>query len=130
MPSADKSLAILRLERKILRAICREGTESSVPANFVAQSRTSTIAGLLSHNWQDAEHRVVFDALVRLPGRDAAELRSQLPAQTTRMGFPDVEWETYFAGAPPHDANSAGDERHELETLIAKLRSASAEIAS
>jgi hypothetical protein len=42
---------------------------------------------------------VVFEALGRL--RDASaltpsELREQLPAQATRMGFPDVSWDNYF----------------------------------
>jgi hypothetical protein len=52
---------------------------------------------LSGHIWQDAEHGVVFEAIQRLCSSDPQLLREQLPAQTTRMGFPDVSWENYFA---------------------------------
>jgi hypothetical protein len=124
MPAADKSPAIIELERNILHALCRESAELDT------QSRASAVSELLSHNWQDPEHRVVFDALTRLPGRDAAELQRQLPAQATRMGFPDVPWETYFAGGRPDHTKRANEHRTDLETLIAQLRTASAETCS
>ena len=130
MPAADKSLAIVQLERKVLRALCREQVGDSAHDGLDAQSRTGAISSLLSHNWQDAEHRVVFDALARLPGRDAAELRRQLPAQATRMGFPEVQWETYFAGGTPDDVASADEHRRELEMTIRQLREISSEAAS
>jgi len=52
---------------------------------------------LSNHVWQDAEHRVVFEAIQRLSSSDPKLLREQLPAQATRMGFPDVSWDNYFA---------------------------------
>lgn len=130
MPAADKSLVITELERRFLRALCREGADSCAHAGLDDQSRAGAVSGLLSHNWQDAEHRIVFEALARLPGRDAAELRRQLPAQATRMGFPDIQWETYFAGGTPDDATSAEERRRELESIIRQLREASSEAAS
>ncbi|MFZ0883394.1 MAG: hypothetical protein WAN14_08350 [Candidatus Acidiferrales bacterium] len=130
MPAADKSLAIFELERKILRALCREHANSSAPADLDAQSRASAVAELSSHKWQDAEHRIVFEALARLPGRDAAQVRGQLPAQATRMGFPDVQWEAYFASETPDAARSAGEFRRELEMMIRQLREVSSETAS
>jgi hypothetical protein len=130
MPAADKSLAISELERKILRALCRQGADSSARADLDAQSRTNAISSLLSYSWQDAEHRIIFEALARLPGPDAAELRRQLPAQATRMGFPEVQWETYFAGGTPDDAKSAEEHRRELEMIIRQLREMSSEAAS
>jgi hypothetical protein len=45
----------------------------------------------------------VFEAIQRLSSSDPKLLREQLPAQTTRMGFPDVSWENYFSPAPPHE---------------------------
>jgi hypothetical protein len=42
---------------------------------------------------------VVFEAIQRLSSSDPKLLREQLPAQTTRMGFPDVNWENYFLPA-------------------------------
>jgi hypothetical protein len=60
---------------------------------------------LSSHVWQDAEHRVVFEAIQRLSSSDPQLLREQLPAQTTRMGFPDVNWENYFIPAGKTDGD-------------------------
>jgi hypothetical protein len=130
MAAADKSPAIIELERKILRALCREGADTSAGAELDTQSRASAVSELLSHNWQHPEHRVVFDALTRLPGRDTAELQRQLPAQATRMGFPDVPWERYFAGGRADHTKRANKHRTDLETLIAQLRAASAETCS
>ena len=78
------------------------------------------LAQLRPHRWQDSEHRVVFEALTALPDRDATELREQLPAQATRMGFPDVNWENYFASAA---ADSA------IETLVAELLATSRKLS-
>jgi hypothetical protein len=130
MPDSDKSLSIFALERTILRALCRHGVHSPARADLDAESQASSVSGLLSHNWQDPEHRIVFEALARLPGRDVAELQRQLPAQATRMGFPDVCWETYFAARAPRDAQSADARRADLETLIAQLLAAAAESSS
>lgn len=127
MPASDKSLSIFALERTILRALCRRGVQSSTRAHPDIESHASAVSGLLSHNWQDPEHRIVFEALARLPGRDVAELQRQLPAQATRMGFPDVCWETYFAARATRDAQPADERRADLETLIAKLLAAAAE---
>ena len=98
----------LDLESRILRALC--SNPSSGTDNPAA--RAIILTQLHPHRWQDSEHRVVFEALTALPGRDATELREQLPAQATRMGFPDVNWENYFAWAA---ADSA------IETLVAEL---------
>ena len=105
-------MPVLDLESRILRALCSAPTAFG-SSNAVHESeRAAILATLHSHRWQDPEHRVVFEALTRLPGRQAAELREQLPAQATRMGFPDVNWQKYFTAAP---ADSA------LETLVAEL---------
>ena len=52
---------------------------------------------LHSHRWQDPEHRIVYEALAGVRVFDILSLREQLPAQATRMGFPDVDWTLYFA---------------------------------
>ena len=130
MPASDKPSSIFALERTILRALCRDGLDGAAQADRDAHSRAVAVSELLSHNWQDAEHRVVFEALARLAGRDAAELRRQLPAQATRMGFPDVCWETYFAGSTPQEAQTADDLGLDLKQLMAKLRTAQTERSS
>ncbi|MFY9801849.1 MAG: hypothetical protein WA211_00480 [Candidatus Acidiferrales bacterium] len=130
MPAADKSPAIIELEREILRQLCSAHGISSRPADTAA-SRAKTIADLSTYAWHDAEHRVVFEALVRLPGRDATELQRQLPAQATRMGFPDVQWEAYLdRGATSRGDRSAEKAATNLASLVASLRAASREAAS
>jgi hypothetical protein len=79
---------VLGLECDILRAICA--------SSYLAAERGRLLKELTSHTWRDAEHRVVYEALLRTLSRDTDALRSELPATTTRMGFPDVDWTEYF----------------------------------
>jgi hypothetical protein len=119
--------SLLALESRILRALCSDPPPSiSAPTDDAAAvaapratnaapltaARTAILAKLHAHPWQDPEHRVVFEALTLLPRRHATELREQLPAQATRMGFPDVNWQKYFT-APADDPA--------VETLVAQL---------
>jgi len=92
------------LESRVLRALCN--------APHDASTRAAVLAKLRAHQWQDPEHRVVFEALTLCPGRHSAQLREQLPAQATRMGFPDVNWDHYFV---------ASDDIVTIETLVAQL---------
>jgi hypothetical protein len=125
MSAADKSPSIIELEREVLRLLCdpREPT--------AAKAREQAVLGLQGHSWQDAEHRIVFEALAKLPGRDDSELRRQLPAQATRMGFPDVHWATYFASdGSSRSIDGPEQNSSSLAALIARLRAASRETAS
>lgn len=79
------------LERQILQQLCAGAISSSDVIEIKSR--------LAAYAWRDSDHRVVFEALCRL--RDVGELtpsdlREQLPAQATRMGFPDVNWNNYF----------------------------------
>jgi hypothetical protein len=96
---------VLDLERDTLCALCIRAS---------ANARRETVMRELSnHVWQDAEHRVVFEAIQRLSSSDPKLLQEQLPAQATRMGFPDVDWENYFK--PADEAESDFDALvHEL----------------
>jgi hypothetical protein len=133
MPTETNPHSPLDLESKILRALCSgfdfvaahfsapSATNPSPRANDPAAltaKRATILAQLRAHHWQDPEHRVVFEALTLLPGRQASDLREQLPAQATRMGFPDVNWQNYFA-APGDDSA--------IETLVAQLLATSRE---
>jgi hypothetical protein len=91
MSQQNPANRVLELERDTLCALC-------IPASANAR-RETVMRELSSHVWQDAEHRVVFEAIQRLSSSDPKLLREQLPAQTTRMGFPDVKWENYFMPA-------------------------------
>jgi hypothetical protein len=105
----SRTTRVLALELKVLRALC---------ANPSAEgSRKMVIRELSIRTWENAEHRIVFEAITRLGGRDPQRLREDLPAQATRMGFPDVDWGAYLVpeGAPPTD----------LEALVRDLTAAS-----
>ena len=77
------------LELEVLRAFCTLAVAGI--------ELRSAMVSLERHAWRDPEHRIVYDALRRIhPGRPAA-LREELPGMATRMGFPDVDWQRYFA---------------------------------
>jgi hypothetical protein len=120
MPTETNPRSQLDLESRILRALCNDPCNDpppfASPPTADAAARASILAKLRTHRWQNPEHRVVFEALTLLPGRQAKELREQLPAQATRMGFPDVNWDQYFAANADHIA---------LEAFVAELLAAS-----
>jgi hypothetical protein len=98
--------SILELERRILIALCH-GAEP--PAQW------ERLAGQLDeYRWLDSDHKVVYDALRAVKSRDPKTRRDELPAQVTRMGFPDVDWKRYFE--PDQEAAS------DLEGLIRRLK--------
>jgi hypothetical protein len=79
---------ILELEHNILRALCNGRV---TPAVWDGVARE-----LANHRWRAPEHQVVYQALGRIRHDDPETVRDQLPAQTTRMGFPEVDWTGYF----------------------------------
>lgn len=130
MPTSDKSLRVSELELEILRKLCDPHATAAAEQQTYARAHHRILSEVQAHKWQDAEHRIVFEAMARLPGRNADELRRQLPAQATRMGFPDVQWETYFTGDLANKAGRADPVSRTLEALIAQLRALSPETAS
>jgi len=79
---------IRQLERRFLRGLCSLATVDEARA----------YCSKLSHyEWLDPEHRIVFDAICRLRATSGQSWQMELPALTTRMGFPEVEWDDYFA---------------------------------
>jgi hypothetical protein len=109
---------LLDLESRILRALCTDPLTSDSLGTRHSFTRAAILAKLHSHRWQHPEHRVVFEALTLLEGRQSTELRGQLPAQATRMGFPDVNWDEYFTESAENES---------AETLVAELLAASRE---
>lgn len=96
MPSPPHA-AVADLERELLRALCVPGARAS--------ARIAVVSEMAGYSWRDHENRVVFDAIRRLRGRELEDLRASLPAVATRMGFPDVNWDTFFVP----DTNSRSD---------------------
>jgi hypothetical protein len=75
-------------------------------------------AKLIRYAWKEQDNRVVFDCLKRLTSAKnimPSQLREQLPAQATRMGFPDVKWENYI-GQERADQETADQETADQET--------------
>jgi hypothetical protein len=106
-PSREK---IVELEHAILCALCGIGSASNRWDELKAE--------FSGYAWQKPEHTVVYEALRRIRARDQLTWREQLPAQATRMGFPDVDWAEYFTAEeqPPQTVN--------LNTLIGELKAA------
>jgi|HubBroStandDraft_6_1064221.scaffolds.fasta_scaffold16772_5 hypothetical protein len=107
MSTEPNPRSLLDLESNILRALCTEPPVFDPLDTHRSSTRAAILANLHGHRWQHPEHRVVFEALTLLQGRNAAELREQLPAQATRMGFPDVNWDHYFAASTDNAAIEA-----------------------
>jgi hypothetical protein len=100
--------AIVRAERLLLRALSTRllnGTEWSAIDRKLA-----------GYSWREADHAVVYEAIVRARSRDPEHWREQLAAQTTRMGFPDLDWESLLAPPPIGMSEPSLDELiHRLE---------------
>lgn len=79
---------VSELEREILRVLCRSDCAARDWSNLTGQ--------LTGYSWQEPDHQVVFDALRGIRSPDAKTRRDQLPAQATRMGFPDIDWSLYL----------------------------------
>jgi hypothetical protein len=106
VPGNRPSGKICALELAILRALC---AIPNVHRKWAALARQ-----LADHRWQEPDHAVVYEALRRVRGRYSMTWRNQLPAQATRMGFPDIDWPNYLE----FEGNSSA----ELEHLVRQLR--------
>lgn len=92
---------ILDLERAALRAMC-SGAAASADARSretrkpLSEALRDAMSDLADYSWRSTEHAVVFKAIAKLQRTGDANVAEQLPAQATRMGFPDVEWNLYL----------------------------------
>jgi hypothetical protein len=87
--SRDSSVRRTDLERELLRQLCR--------ATLGRRARSRIARELREYEWQDIEHGLVYAAIERLGSLHPKMLAAQLPAEATRMGFPDVDWKEYFS---------------------------------
>jgi hypothetical protein len=95
-PNQREACDIASIERQALSAIC---CGSLPPAEALR-----LVGKLLHYHWQEPEHATVFAAIRRVITRARAQWREELPAEATRMGFPDVEWTHYFAAGARDDS--------------------------
>jgi hypothetical protein len=103
---------VIESERELLRCLWQTGGIADAPSD--------TLHTLRQYSWVDADHRIVFQALLRLGDASAKSLREQLPAEATRMGFPDIDWNVYWATSINESARNKPLAERILE-LVAEL---------
>jgi hypothetical protein len=108
MPEDHPFETLATLERQILRALCIGVSDATDWDKIISQ--------LTDYRWREPDHEVVYEALRAVKSRDPKTRRDELPAQATRMGFPDLDWRLYFErGKEPQP---------ELQDLIRSLKAA------
>ena len=113
MADDQNRLRVLQLEREILRTLCAQPQPRRTIEGLARE--------LAAYSWREPDHGIVYKAVVQTATRGAADLRSHLAAQTTRMGFPDIDWEAFFA-----NGETSG---RPIFDLICELKSAAEGIA-
>jgi hypothetical protein len=109
VPDLPTSESCVALEREILQWFCAANAPETISSEL-----KKTLA---AYAWRDPDNRVVFESLTRLTsGLTPAQLREQLPAQATRMGFPDVNWGNYLTQGEPG--------ARDIRNLVERLRAA------
>ena len=119
MPSSEKPLRVsaesattTELELAVLRALCVLPGRDSIRAKVADE--------LLGYRWEHADHQVIYEALIETDVADAETLRRELPAAGTRMGFPDLYWERFFAeNATPVAADRVSELIRDLKARVA-----------
>jgi len=92
MTEPTAAMAIVNAERLVLRALS---------TRFVQPTEWIAIDGKLAgYSWREPDHAIMYAAISRARSRDPKRWREQLAAQTTRMGFPDLDWESFLRPSP------------------------------
>lgn len=102
-PASD-SEKTARLEIALLRALCHR--------DLPGKRRKTISARLAGYRFTDAIRQVVFEELAELTSLPEENLRPELAACLTRRGFPDVDFDAFFAPA---------DERLDPDVLLEQL---------
>ena len=113
MAEDQNRLRVLQLEREILRTLCAQPQPRRTIEGLARE--------LAAYSWREPDHAVVYGALAKTTKRGAGDWRSLLAAQTTRMGFPDIDWEAFFA-----NGETSG---RPIFDLVCELKSAAEGIA-
>lgn len=86
---ATQSRDTKKIERRVLGALCM--------GPLSLDDRSEALRNLANYNWILPDHRVIYEALRRSRQRNPAELREHIGAEITRLGFPDIDVEPFFA---------------------------------
>jgi len=116
MSGPDLNHGVAAIEHQVLCAICRSGSLAAVK-EFAPQ--------LANHRWRVQDHQIVFAALARIRHQTGISLREQLIVETTRMGFPDIDWNDYFS--PPGADRFLAERAQSKKSLMALIDELKAE---
>ncbi len=97
---ATQSRDTKEIERQVLGALC------TGPISL--DDRSEVLRGLANYNWILPDHRVIYEALRRSRQRNSAALREHIVAEITRLGFPDIDVEPFFASCILRTAEIVG----------------------
>ncbi len=86
---ATQSCDRKEIELRVLSALC------TGPLSL--DDRSEALRNLAGYNWILPDHRVIYEALRRARQRHSAALREHVSAEITRLGFPDIDVEPFFA---------------------------------
>jgi hypothetical protein len=86
---AAQSRDTKEIERLVLGVLC------TGPLSF--EDRGEILRSLANYNWLLPDHQVIYEALRRSRQRNPAALREHVVSEITRLGFPDIEVEPFFA---------------------------------
>jgi hypothetical protein len=111
---ASDSKPLIAAERAVLRRLCETGLAGVAP---------DAVGLLTRYPWAVPDHRTIFEALVRLRSVSPGSLRGRLPAEATRMGFPEIAWDNFFTSFASLETFS--NSRRTTSQLIDELISAS-----
>jgi hypothetical protein len=86
---SSESVTTTERELDVLRALCTR------PASDPAYAKLAN--ELKEYHWKHTDHRVIYEALIKTNTADTETLRRELAAAVTRMGFPDIHLDRFFA---------------------------------
>lgn len=87
-PSDAGRVLCSEVEATVLRAVCMGTAQGSV--------KETAKSLLADYRWRSSLHEALWKALSKSLTEDAQKLKEWLPAELTRLGFPDAAWEDFF----------------------------------
>ena len=90
MPRDANNSRTIEMERALLAALCQ-----SNPADA---NRAELLKSLRSYQWKSGDCRAIYQAIAIRPN-ELNDIRRDLAARLTRIGFPDVDFDFCFKPA-------------------------------
>jgi hypothetical protein len=90
----------IEAERKLLTALCQSTLD--------AHMRATILRRLQEHIFVEPDYDVIYRALAAMPEVGSADIRETLARAVTRLGFPDVDFDSLFNAALPSPAEVEG----------------------